>query len=122
MKFALFSLFNIIIRYKRHLKGESYIVYLEEVHEFPKKVVQNLDGDIGNLKLYLVQDFNHKLLKRMVDFGLDIFGEMGMDEWGLVPQIRHGNVFILKEEDKRKIIGIAIFMRDWEDVDKCYLF
>ncbi|WZL72885.1 GNAT family N-acetyltransferase [Clostridiaceae bacterium 35-E11] len=95
---------------------------LEEIRSLPKKVIENLDGDIGNLKVYLVQDFNLSLLKRMVDFGLNIFGDLGMDEWGLVPQVRHGNVFLLKEEDKKRIIGLAIFMRDWEDTDQCYLF
>ncbi|MDK2918676.1 MAG: hypothetical protein PWQ37_1409 [Candidatus Petromonas sp.] len=58
----------------------------------------------------------------MVDFGLDIFGYLGMDEWGLVPQVRHGNVYVLKEEDKNSIIGLDILMRDWEDLDKAYLF
>jgi len=95
---------------------------LEEVRALPKRVIENLDGDIGNLKVYLVQDFNLSLLKRIVDFGLNIFGELGMDEWGLVPQIRHGNVFLLKEEEKKRIIGLAILMRDWEDTEKCYLF
>ena len=95
---------------------------LEEIRALPKRVVEDIDGDIGHLKVYLVQDFNLNLLKRMVNFGLNVFGELGMDEWGLVPQIRHGNVFLLKEEDKRKIVGLAILMRDWEDTEKCYLF
>ncbi|MFZ5352193.1 MAG: GNAT family N-acetyltransferase [Bacillota bacterium] len=97
-------------------------MYLEEIRDLPRRVIENLDGDIGQLKVYLVQDFNLSLLKRMVDFGLNIFGELGMDEWGLVPQIRHGNVYVLKEEDKKRIIGLAILMRDWEEIDKAYLF
>ncbi len=96
--------------------------FLEEIRNLPRRVVDNLEGGVGNLKVYLVQDFNLSLLTRMVNFGLNIFGELGMDEWGLVPQIRHGNVFILKEEDKRRLIGLAILMRDWEDLDKAYLF
>ncbi|AET68214.1 acetyltransferase [Desulfosporosinus orientis DSM 765] len=95
---------------------------LEEINDLPRKVVENLDGDQGNIKVYLVQDFNLSLLRRIVNFELDIFNEQGIDEWGLVPQIRHGNVFILKEENKKKIIGIAILMRDWEEFDKAYLF
>ena len=75
-----------------------------------------------DLKVYLVQDFNLSLLTRMVTFGVDVFGDLGMDEWGLVPQIRHGNVFILKEKDKRRLVGLAILMRDWEDLEKAYLF
>ncbi len=97
-------------------------MYLEEVWALPKKVVDNIEGEIENLKVYLVQDYDLKILKRMVNFGLGIFGELGMDEWGLVPQIRHGNVYLLKEGNKKKIIGLAIFMRSWEDVDKCYLY
>lgn len=96
-------------------------MHLEEIKNLPQKVVRDLEG-VDHLKVYLVQDYNLSLLKRMVDFGLNIFGELGMDEWGLVPQIRHGNVFILKEEDKKRIIGLAILMRDWEDPDKAYLF
>ena len=97
-------------------------MHLEEIKSLPRKVIQNLDGDFGGLKVYLVQDFNLNLLKRIVEFGMNIFGELGMDEWGLVPQIRHGNVFLLKEEEKKRIIGLAILMRDWEDLDKAYLF
>ena len=44
-------------------------MYLEEKTVLPKKVIQNLDGDIENLKVYLVQDYNSNLLKRMVNFG-----------------------------------------------------
>lgn len=95
---------------------------LEEIRKLPQRVIDNLDGDIGNLKVYLVQDYNLKLLNRIVAFGHDIFGELAMDEWGLVPQIRHGNVFILKEENKQRLIGFAILMREWENVDTAYLF
>lgn len=95
---------------------------LEEIDKLPYRIVKDLDMDVKDLKVYLVQDFDLKLLRRIVNFGLDIFGELGMDEWGLVPQIRHGNVFILKEEGKKAIIGLAILMRDWEDYYKAYLF
>ena len=97
-------------------------MFFEEIRDLPRRVVENLEGNIGSLTVYLVQDFNLSLLKRMVDFGLNVFGELGMDEWGLVPQIRHGNVFILKEEKRKRIIGLAILMRDWEDIEKAYLF
>ncbi len=96
-------------------------MHLEEMARLPAHAIKDLD-DVGRLKIYLVQDFNHSLLRRLVNFELDIFGDLGMDEWGLVPQIRHGNVFVLKEEDENRISGIAILMRDWEDPDKCYLF
>ena len=97
-------------------------MYLEEVKVLPKKFVKNLDSDFENLKVYLVQDYDLRLLNRVVSFGSNIFGELGMDEWGLVPQIRHGNVFVLKEDSKKQIVGLAILMRDWEDLEKAYLF
>ncbi len=96
-------------------------MHLQEITPLPAYAIKDLD-DVGLLKVYLVQDFNHSVLMRLVNFELDVFGDLGMDEWGLVPQIRHGNVFVLKEENASKIRGIAILMRDWEDPDKCYLF
>ena len=97
-------------------------MYLEEINALPKKFVSNLDSDFENLKVYLVQDYDLRLLNRVVKFGANIFGELGMDEWGLVPQIRHGNVFLLKEDSKKQSVGLAILMRDWEDLEKAYLF
>lgn len=94
---------------------------LDKVKNLPKKVIDNIDG-VEGLTVYLVQDYNNQFLTRLVEFGQDIFGELGMDEWGLVPQIRHGNVYVLKEENKKNISGIAILMRDWEDSEKVYLF
>lgn len=94
---------------------------LDKVKSLPKKVINNIEG-IEGLTVYLVQDYNNQFLRRLVDFGEKIFGELGMDEWGLVPQIRHGNVYVLKEEDKKNISGLAILMRDWEDSGKVYLF
>lgn len=98
------------------------IMHLEEIKALPRKFVSSLDSDYESLKVYLVQDYDLKLLKRVVNFGLDIFGELSMDEWGLVPQIRHGNVFILKEEGAKQLIGLAILMRDWEDTETAYLY
>lgn len=97
-------------------------MHLEKIRSLPKKAIENLEGDIGHLTVFLVQDYSNQFLRRLVDFGLNLFGELGMDEWGLVPQIRHGNVFVLKEEDKKNIVGLAILMRDWEDSEKVYLF
>lgn len=94
---------------------------LDKVKSLPRKVIDNIEG-IDGLTVYLVQDYSNQFLRRLVDFGQEIFGELGMDEWGLVPQIRHGNVYVLKEENKKNISGIAILMRDWENSEKVYLF
>lgn len=95
---------------------------LTEIKKVSYKAIKELNTETRHLMVYLVQDFDLKLLRRMTDFGLDIFGDLGMDEWGLVPQIRHGNVYVLKEEGKKDLVGIAILMRDWEDIYKAYLF
>ncbi|MCC5910696.1 MAG: GNAT family N-acetyltransferase [Clostridiaceae bacterium] len=92
------------------------------VRQLPKRALEDKDLDVEGLKVYIVQDFNLDILRKMVNFGENIFGEAAMDEWGLVPQIRHGNVFVLKENVHSKIVGMAILMRDWEDNKKCYLF
>ncbi len=97
-------------------------MFLEKVYTLPHKAIKRLDDDVEYLSIYIVQDYNLKLLKSIVDFSLDIFGDAGMDEWGIVPQIRQGNVFILKEENNRKVVGLAILMRGWEDPDQAYLF
>ncbi len=95
---------------------------LEQINQLPRKLVKDLDSDIGHIGVYLVQDFDLKLLKRMVTFGSNVLGDMALDEFGLVPQIRHGNVFVLKDKDQPQVLGIAIFMRDWDTNDTVYLF
>lgn len=94
---------------------------LEEITSLPRRFVREIDSVSGRLAVYLVQDFNLALLRRMVNFGLDTFGDLAMDEFGLVPQIRHGNVYILKEKEKPQVIGLAILMRNWDEDDKVYL-
>lgn len=96
-------------------------MYLEKVSSLPKKFIKKLD-DIDNLNIYLVQDYNVKLLNSIVDFSVNIFGESSQDEWGIVPQIRRGNVFLLKEDIQNKVMGMATLLRDWDDPDKAYLF
>lgn len=97
-------------------------MFLEQIKALPKKVIENMDGDLKNLKIYLVQDYDLKFLQQMVNFSQDIFGDSSLDEWGMVPQIRQGNVFVLKEEGARKLSGLAILMRGWEDKESAYLF
>lgn len=94
---------------------------LDRIKNLPHSLVKKLDG-VEHLAVYAVADYNLKLLKNMVEFGLDVFGdEMGSDEWSLVPQIRHGNVYVITERGKHQVVGLAMFMRDWEDVSKAYL-
>ena len=56
---------------------------------------------------------------RMTEIEAQAFGEGGLNIWTLVPLIRHGRVFALR--DGQQIIGGAQFMRDWEDNSRAYL-
>ena len=94
---------------------------LEEITSLPRRFVRDIDSVTSRLAVYLVQDFNNQLLRRMVKFGFDIFGDLAIDEFALVPQIRHGNVYLLKEKDKPRVIGLANLMRVWDADDKVYL-
>ncbi len=96
-------------------------MHLEKISSLPKKFIKKVDG-VDNLNIYLVQDYNLKLLNSIVKFSVNIFGDASLDQWGIVPQIRRGNVFLLKEDFKEAVMGIAILMRDWDDADKAYLF
>jgi len=49
----------------------------------------------------------------------EAFGIGGMNEWMIVPLIRHGKVYALFYGDE--IIGGAYFMRDWDFPEKVYL-
>ena len=79
--------------------------------------------DLSNLEVNHLVDYDTDMLKEAINFEKNIFGDLGMNEWGIVPQIRHGNVYVLKEPGKSKdIIGLAIMMRDWDDLGEVYLF
>lgn len=101
-------------------KGEK--MFLEKVNTLPHKLIKRFDDELKGLNVYLVQDYDLKLLKEIVSFSEKVFGEASLDEWGIVPQIRRGNVLLLKEEAHKKVLGFAILMRDWDDDDKVYLF
>jgi ribosomal-protein-alanine N-acetyltransferase len=60
-------------------------------------------------------------LNRLMQLEGDIFGSEAAGEWYMVSHIHHGNVMILVDAQKRHSAGLAILMRDWDEVDKCYL-
>lgn len=70
------------------------------------------------------------MIKRVIDNDLAIvtkivkletaaFGIGGLNEWTLVPLIRHGMVFVFTIDEQ--IIGAAEFILDWDNRDKSYL-
>lgn len=60
-------------------------------------------------------------LTRLMSLEGDIFGEEAVGEWYMVSHIHHGNVMILVDAARKRSAGIAILMRDWDELDKCYL-
>ena len=67
----------------------------------------------------LVQAVESTLIKRLVELELDAFGHGGMNEWHLVPFIRHGRVYIIRKE--QSIVGLIQYMLDWNSPEKAYM-
>lgn len=61
-----------------------------------------------------------KLLEELIDIDRQSFGDAGLDEWGLVPIIRHGRIYALYYQEN--IAGAAQFLKDWEEPQKAYLY
>jgi len=69
----------------------------------------------------LIQRIEPELLKKLVNIEVNNFGTAaGLNEWTLVPLIRHGRVFVLWD-DKGQPIGLCQYMLDWEEPWKAYL-
>lgn len=59
------------------------------------------------------------VISRLVELDREAFGSGGMNEWHLVPLIRHGRVFAGRREGI--IVGSIQYMLDWNDFKKAYL-
>lgn len=71
------------------------------------------------MKVELLENFTLRQLENLVQIETGAFGTGGLNEWHLVPFIRHGRVYIARECDK--MVGLIQYMRDWENPDKAYL-
>lgn len=67
----------------------------------------------------LVQTVEPELVKRLVELEIDAFGPGGMNEWHLVPLIRHGRVYISRQN--QEIVGLIQYMLDWNSPQKAYM-
>ncbi len=67
----------------------------------------------------LVQTVEPELVKRLVELEIDAFGLGGMNEWHLVPLIRHGRIYISRQNDE--IVGLIQYMLDWSSPQKAYM-
>lgn len=59
-------------------------------------------------------------IQGIVDLETEAFGTGGLNEWHLVPLIRHGRVFVTRENNA--VIGSVQYMLDWSQPQKAYMF
>ena len=71
------------------------------------------------MKVDLLQTVDLSLITRLVQLEQEAFGIGGLNEWHLVPFIRHGKVYIIRQ--KEEIVGLIQYMRDWDNPRKAYL-
>lgn len=72
-----------------------------------------------SMKIELLQSVELPLINQLVKLEIEAFGFGGLNEWHLVPFIRHGRVYVAREKDK--VIGLIEYMRDWDNPQKAYL-
>ncbi len=72
-----------------------------------------------NISVERVTGLDQRAVDRMIEIEGQAFGEGGLNVWTLVPLLRHGRVFALR--DAQEIIGGAQFLRDWDDPTHAYL-
>lgn len=71
------------------------------------------------MKVELLEKFDLALLQSLVQLETEAFGVGGLNEWHLVPFIRHGRVYVASEQ--QKTVGLIQYMRDWDNPRKAYL-
>lgn len=71
------------------------------------------------MKVSLLKDVDLKTLQPLIELEAEAFGTGGLNEWHLVPFIRHGRVYVASQEEK--LVGLIEYMRDWENPCRAYL-
>jgi len=66
-----------------------------------------------------VKKIEPQIIQRLVQLDKEAFAEGGMNEWHLVPIIRHGRVYVLKQG--KEIIGSIQYLLDWDCRQKAYM-
>ena len=71
------------------------------------------------MKVELLEAVDLPVLQQLVQLEKEAFGAGGLNEWDLVPLIRHGRVYVAKQQ--QKVVGLIEYMRDWDNPRKAYL-
>ena len=68
--------------------------------------------------IVIVSPDQKDIIEQIVKLEREAFGDGGLNEWNLVPLIRHGKVFCLIENDL--VLGCVQYLMDWNDHTKAY--
>ncbi|MGM0500993.1 MAG: GNAT family N-acetyltransferase [Bacillota bacterium] len=60
------------------------------------------------------------IIKDIIEIEEEAFGEGGLNNWSLPPFIYHGLVYIIQVD--REVTGVIEYMRDFNDMNKAYLY
>lgn len=71
------------------------------------------------MNVEVVKNFDQELIQLLIQMEEDAFGDGGLNQWHLVPFIRHGRVYLAKEG--QNVVGMAQYMRDWDKPNTAYL-
>ena len=72
-----------------------------------------------DIKVSVIKDNDAQIIEKLKAIEKQAFGEAGLDEWNLVPFIRHGKVIALWCDNK--LVGGAQYIRDWDEPSRAYL-
>lgn len=68
----------------------------------------------------LVNNYDPKIIPQIVSLEQETFGHGGMNEWHLLPLIRHGRVFVSLQN--QEVIGSVQYLLDWENPKRAYMY
>lgn len=67
-----------------------------------------------------VNEIRPEIVRRLVALDTEAFGHGGMNEWQLVPMIRHGRVYVIRKAGE--IVGSIQYILDWDNPRSAYMF
>jgi [ribosomal protein S18]-alanine N-acetyltransferase len=76
--------------------------------------------DEKTLYTKIIHKKDKEILDKLILIEEQAFGDAGLDEWVMVPFIRHGRIIALYYGDE--IIGGAQFLKDWDHTENAYLY
>ena len=71
------------------------------------------------IKVSVIKNNDAQVIEKLKAIEKQAFGDAGLDEWNLVPFVRHGRVIALQNGDE--VVGGAQYIRDWDDPSRAYL-